>query len=309
MSVSRCLLCRLSGVLSLKLGYEARTSEKQSKINQTKWYYENADVDVTHLGGFMKKSACIAAFSVFFVFYAVSAMAHFGMVIPSDSMIMQGDSRDIRVDLSFSHPFENIGMELVKPEQFGVVANGDNHSLTASLKPEKVMDHKAWKADYSMKRPGVYMFYMEPKPYWEPAEDCFIIHYTKTVVTAFGDDEGWDGEIGLKTEIVPLSKPYGLYAGNIFQGIVKMEGKPVPYAEVEVEYYNQNGKAEAPTEYMVTQTIKADGNGVFSYAPPRSGWWGFAALNGADYKLKHEGVDKDVELGAVIWVQFVDWRE
>ena len=36
------------------------------------------------------------------------------------------------------------------------------------------------------------MFYMEPKPYWEPAEDCFIIHYTKTVVTAFGDDEGWD---------------------------------------------------------------------------------------------------------------------
>jgi len=56
------------------------------------------------------------------------------------------------------------------------------------------------------KRPGVYAFFMEPNPYWEPAEDCFIVHYTKTVVTAFGDDEGWDEEIGLKTEIVPLSK-------------------------------------------------------------------------------------------------------
>jgi len=40
-------------------------------------------------------------------------------------------------------------------------------------------------------------------------------------VTAFGDDEGWDEEIGLKTEIVPLSKPFGLYAGNIFQGVGK----------------------------------------------------------------------------------------
>ena len=45
----------------------------------------------------------------------------------------------------------------------------------------------------------------DPQPYWEPAEDAFIIHYTKTVVTAFGDDGGWDEEIGLKTEIVPLA--------------------------------------------------------------------------------------------------------
>jgi len=57
------------------------------------------------------------------------------------------------------------------------------------------------------------------------------------VVTAFGDDEGWDREVGLKTEIVPLSKPYGLYAGNVFQGMVKLDGKPVPFCEAEVEYY------------------------------------------------------------------------
>jgi cobalt/nickel transport protein len=151
---------------------------------------------------------------------------------------------------------------------------------------------------------------MEPKPYWEPAEDCFIIHYTKTVAAAFGDDEGWDHELGLKTEIVPLAKPYGLYAGNLFQGIVKFNGQPVPYAEVEVEYYNQHGSAVAPTDYMITQTIKADGNGVFSYAVPSSGWWGFAALNAADFKLKTpSGEAKDVELGAVLWVNFHDWQE
>jgi cobalt/nickel transport protein len=239
---------------------------------------------------------------------ASPAMAHFGMVIPSDSMVMQEDSRTVSATLSFSHPMELAGMPLEKPKVFAVLANGKSRDLLGQLTATTVMGEKAWKVEYPIKRPGVYMFHMEPQPYWEPAEDCFIIHYTKTVVTAFGDDEGWDEELGLKTEIVPLSKPYGLYAGNVFQGIVKLDGKPVPYAEVEVEYYNRDGKAKAPTDYMVTQTVKADENGVFTYAPPGSGWWGFAALNTADYTIRHGSEDKDVELGAVIWVYFHDWE-
>ncbi|MGD9288045.1 MAG: DUF4198 domain-containing protein [Desulfobacterales bacterium] len=239
---------------------------------------------------------------------APRAWSHFGMVIPSDNMVMQDDSRSIRVSLSFSHPFEMVGMELAKPKLFNVVAGGRQQNLLGSLESTQVLGHQAWQTVYPIKRPGVYMFYMEPEPYWEPVEDSFIVHHTKTVVTAFGDDEGWDTEIGLKTEIVPLSKPFGLYAGNVFQGIVKLNGKAVPFAEVEVEYYNQNQKYTAPTEYMITQTIKADANGVFTYAAPVSGWWGFAALNSADYKLPHQGQDKDVELGAVIWVYFNDMK-
>ena len=236
------------------------------------------------------------------------AGAHFGMVIPSDNMVMQADARTVDITLSFSHPMEMVGMDLVKPKVFSVRANGEMQDLLGQLKSAKVMDHQAWTTAYMVKRPGVYMFVMEPQPYWEPAEDCYIIHYTKTVVTAFGIDEGWDEEVGLPTEIVPLSKPYGLYAGNLFQGIVKLNGKIVPYAEVEVEFYNQGQKAVAPTDYMVTQTLKADQNGVFSYVAPKAGWWGFAALNTADYKLKADGEDKDVELGAVIWVKFEPWQ-
>ena len=257
----------------------------------------------------MRKVLITFALGLFFLCLSQTAFAHFGMVIPSDSMVMQGENRDVRVTLSFSHPFEMIGMKLVKPNTFGVVANGKKQNLLGKLKETKVMDHNAWAADYKIKRPGVYAFYMEPKPYWEPAEDCFIVHYTKTIVTAFGDDEGWDEEIGLKTEIVPLSKPFGLYAGNVFQGIVKMDGKPIPFAEVEVEYYNEDKNAEAPTDYMVTQTIKADKNGVFTYAVPKAGWWGFAALNPSDKKMKYKNEEKDVELGAVIWVKFHDWKE
>jgi cobalt/nickel transport protein len=252
----------------------------------------------------MKRVALVIIASIIVISLPKNTLAHFGMLIPSDSMVMQNDSRTINLRLSFSHPFEGQGMEMEKPVVFGVVANGKRVDLMRTLKRAEVMKHTGWETDYGIKRPGVYQFFMEPQPYWEPAEDCYIVHYTKAVVTAFGDDEGWDQEIGLKTEIVPLSKPYGLYTGNVFQGIVKLDGKPVPFCEVEVEYYNRDGKAKAPTDYMVTQAIKADANGVFTYAAPWAGWWGFAALNTANEKIK----GKNVEIGAVLWVRYHDWK-
>jgi len=256
----------------------------------------------------MKRGVFVVLWLVLVLTEAEPASAHFGMVIPSDEMVMQGESTDVKVDLLFWHPFEGQGMELAKPAKFAAVINGKETDLLGSIKPTKTKGHQTWTANVKIKRPGVYMFYMEPQPYWEPAEDCFIVHYTKAVVTAFGDDEGWDEEIGLKTEIVPLSKPYGLYTGNVFQGVVKLDGKAVPYAEVEVEYYNKDGKYSVPTAYMVTQALKADGSGVFTYAAPKAGWWGFSALNTSDTKEQHKGEDKDIELGAVLWVKFHDMK-
>jgi cobalt/nickel transport protein len=59
---------------------------------------------------------------------------------------------------------------------------------------------------------------------------------------------------------------------------------------------------------MITQVVKADEKGIFSYTPPAEGWWGFAALNTSDKKIKHNGIDKDLELGAVLWVEFFKWN-
>jgi len=238
------------------------------------------------------------------LFASTVAVAHFGMIIPSDEMVMQGESSDVRLQLMFLHPFEGSGMELAKPVEFGVVVNGVKNDLLNTLSSQKIEARTAWMTNYRIKRPGLYVFYMEPQPYWEPAEDIYIIHYTKTVVAAYGYDEGWDEPIGMKTEIVPLSRPFGLYAGNVFQGVVIHKGKPVPYAEVEVEYFNVDGRFSAPTDYMVTQTTKADSNGVFTYAVPKAGWWGFAALSTDDRQIQ----GKDVEIGAVLWVNFHEMK-
>lgn len=234
-----------------------------------------------------------------------SAMAHFGMVIPSTPIVEEQENAAITVEISFSHPMEMIGMPLAKPKAVHVVVDGESRDVGAELRPTKIMGHDAWELKYTVKRPGVYAVIVEPEPYWEPAEDCFIVHYTKTYVAAFGEEEGWDEATGLKTEIIPLTRPFGNYAGNVFQGRVELDGKPMPHAVVEVEYYNRDGKYTAPNEYMITQAIKADANGVFTYGIPFAGWWGFAALNGADEKMTRNGEAKDIELGAVLWAEFV----
>ena len=256
----------------------------------------------------MKRLFIVMIIGIFFILSSGSALAHFGMVIPSDDMVMQSEDRNIRLDVKFIHPMEGHYMNMVKPAQFGVVVRDKKIDLLNTLKEKKVKGFSTWETNYKIKRPGDHTFYVVPKPYWEPAEDCFIIHYTKVIVNSLGMEEGWGKEIGLKTEIVPLTRPYGLWTGNVFQGIVKVKGKPVPYAEVEVEYYNQDGRVKWPADPMITQVIKADKNGLFTYAIPKAGWWGFAALNEDEEKIKHNGKPKSVEIGAVLWVKTHDMK-
>lgn len=251
----------------------------------------------------MTRTACFVAL----LLTAMPAGAHFGMIIPSDPMVAQEDGRSVRLTYSFSHPFELLGMPLDAPVAATVTHEGQTQDLSGALEGATVMGEPGFVLDHALERPGVHIFAMEPQPYWEPAEDAFIVHYTKTYVSAYGVDEGWDATLGLPTEIVPLTRPFGLWEGNLFQGQVVSGGEPVPFAEVEVEFYNEDGSAAAPDEMMVTQTVVADAEGVFSYVAPAAGWWGFAALTEADYTLPQDGVDKGVELGAVIWVRFEPW--
>ena len=255
---------------------------------------------------------------VLITLFAVSASAHFGTVIPSDDIVTQDDSKTLNMEIKFIHPLEMHYMEMVKPKKFGVVHDGKNKDLLGTLKEAKGKSADQdktftfWKTDYKIRRPGDYIFYVEPTPYWEPAEDCFIVHYTKVCVNALGLEEGWDQPLGLETEIVPLTRPYGLWTNNLFTGQVLLKGKPVPFAEVEVEYLNESPENHSvvhpPADAYVTQVVKADANGVFSYAMPRAGWWGFAALNEADWKLKLKNEEKGVEIGAVYWVRTRDMK-
>lgn len=248
---------------------------------------------------------------------STSVYAHFGVIIPSDNIVSTNEPSNITLALSFTHPFEGQLMDMAPPEQFGVFVGGKPFDLTASLKEKKAAleqnaTARTWNTEYQIKRPGDYTFFVKPQPYWEPVEDSFIIHYTKVCIHAFGLEKGWDQPVGLKTEIVPLTRPYGLWTNNLFTGQVLVDGKPAPFAEIEVEYLNSSPEnpapVTAPDDPFITQVVKADSQGVFSYALVRQGWWGFAALTTADYTLPHDGQEKNVELGAVYWVRAQDMK-
>ncbi len=235
--------------------------------------------------------------------------AHFQEIIPSHDILTQESGSQLSLSLTFTHPMEGGPvMPMGEPVRFGVVGPQGDIDLKRQLSPIQRQGSTAYTAGYKVRQPGDYIFYIEPAPYWEPAEEVMIVHYAKVVVDAYGAETGWDREIGLPVEIIPLTRPYGLWSGNLFRGVVKRGGQPLPYAEVEVEWRN-DGSLRPPADAYITQVIKADANGVFAYAMPRAGWWGFAALIEGDERLSNpKGESVAVELGGLIWVHTRDMR-
>lgn len=232
----------------------------------------------------------------------VTLYAHFGVIIPSKNIVEEQKDATIELVSSFMHPFEQSYMKMEKPKM-GVIANKKHIDLTKSLKKNK----ESWQNSFTLKEPGVYQFFIEPVPYFEPNEGKYIKHLTKTIVEGFGAGEGWDEPVGLKAEIIPLTRPYGLFKGNIFSGKVLFEGDVVADASIEIEYYNAKG-LKAPSETHVTQVVKTDNNGIFYFVMPQSGWWGFSALLEDDKTIKKDGKEYPVELGAVLWIRADEYK-
>lgn len=118
---------------------------------------------------------------------AIFANAHFLMMTPSTDNVTSKKQANIEIKSMFIHPFEQNGMQMVKP--VGIYVNSTKNPLP--LKSFTKFDHQAWKTNYKIKKPGVYKFFTVPQPYFEPAEAKFISHVPKVIVSAYGLEEGW----------------------------------------------------------------------------------------------------------------------
>lgn len=250
-------------------------------------------------------------FAAAMLMFAVAAphpvAAHFQEIIPSTDIVADRGDHTVRLALTFTHPMEQGPvMDMAPPLRFGVMGGGKIQDLTAQLHGVKLSGKTAYQAAYTVTAPGDYVFFVEPAPYWEAAEGKYIQHFAKVVVD-FGSGSGWDAMIGLPVEIEPLVRPYGLWTGTLFRGIVRKNGKPVPFATLEVEWKN-DGSVTAPSDPFVTQIIKADGQGQFGFVMPRAGWWGFAALMDGPSRPGPAGKPAKVEQGALLWVKTQDMK-
>jgi len=240
------------------------------------------------------------------IFFSASvAQAHFLLLKP-DTDILEGGRRIINIEAKFTHPMEGEPNMDFKIIESGAYINGKKYNLKWKSELIPAIKHSAkkvhmYKTNFKIKKPGVYQFYIVPSPYFEPAEGKFIQQITKVYVETFGLEEGWDQPIGLKAEIIPLTRPFGIWEGNTFKGQVLINGKPASNIDVEVEYLNTKG-VKVPADPFITQVIKTDKNGYFEYTIPWAGWWGFSAI-GDGGTLEKDGKQYPLELDAVIWIK------
>lgn len=253
---------------------------------------------------------------------ATSALAHFQMIYTPNTALTKGKTIELRH--VFTHPFadehtmdmgkQHDSKKFAPVEEFYVINKGKKKDLLNTLsdisfKGNHNVAH-AYASKYKARRMGDHLMVMTPAPYYESNEDVYIQQITKTIINVAGTPTDWDSELGLKAEIVPLTKPYAIWEHGSFTGIVKSNGKPVPFAEIEVEYLNRDvnlktnsmgkNKIEAPQDAFVTMGIKANKDGEFTFAIPKAGFWGFCALGvGSDKEYKGKELSQD----AVIWVE------
>ncbi len=242
-----------------------------------------------------------------------SASAHFQLIHNPESMFERGGK--VTFKMPFTHPASSGHvMEMPQPEQLLLVHKGKEKDLTASLKEitwtSAENTGKAYEAQIKLRSMGDYILALTPAPYYEKSEDIYIQQLTKQIVNLGSLPTDWDSEIGLATEIVPLTPPYALFPGGTFVGVVKANGKPVAGAEIEVEFMNyapdmaankfaEQAHVAPPFDVYTSQQLRTDANGTFVFGIPKAGYWGFAALGSGPAK-EYKG--KELSQDAVIWV-------
>ena len=256
------------------------------------------------------------------------ARAHFQMLYPGESLRMH-NSGPLELLAIFSHVFHGApSMVMGPPKALYVVKQRGGDAKPEKVDLLKQTEKFDWRGGgkdpvpaYRVALPasevrslGDYVFVLEPEPYLEASEDKYIQQFTKTIVNVGGMPGNWDKPVGLPTEIRPLNKPYANWVGGVFRGVVLSKGKPVPFAEIEVEYVNRKpdfaSKAWAgdqqvnpPHPALGPISLRSDAAGTVTNALPRAGWWGIAALDVGPVKT-HKG--KKLSQDAVLWVQAFD---
>ncbi len=257
---------------------------------------------------------------------AVAASAHFQVIYTPE---VETNAKSLDLKLFFTHPYDGNTILLTGRDEkmtgqgikeAFLYHNGEKTDLKSAVKKIEFKSNNDKADGYDLKLDasngyksgGNYCVMVNPAPYWEPAEELYIHQITKLFINrgGLGEMEWADRITEGYTEIVPLASPYGVTQGSLFRAkVLDSNGKPVEGAMVEIEYLNydidmnQNlfgGKAKIDDEKRGMQFMVTDVNGIFSFVPPRSGWWGFAALSaGSEKTYNGKGLEQD----PVIWIK------
>lgn len=241
---------------------------------------------------------------------AVSASplpAHFNMLLPQAASIKRGDP--VTVVYQWGHPFEHQLFDAPEPEALYVVApDGKKSDLTGSLEgfAQPIDGQKkaaAYRFRFTPDQRGDYLFVLKTPPIWMD-EDQEFLQDSVQVLLHVQAQKGWDNAAGQPLAWSPLTRPYGLQPGLVFQARALAGSQGLAGALVEIEHYNPAPPRRLPPDEHITRTARTDPNGLVTATLSEPGWWCLTTQrdNG---RRAHDGKMFPVRQRATLWV-YVD---
>ena len=234
------------------------------------------------------------------------AAAHFHMLFPETASTTT--DKPVTFVFQWGHPFEHELFDTALPEKLIMVSPDRLQTvLTSSLSKFSIKgaDNKnvtAYRFSFTPEKRGDYTCVAVAAPVWMEHEKQFLQDSAKVIVHV-QTQKNWDAITG-GFELTPLTRPYGLQPGMVFQAQILDEGKPQPGVMAEVERYNATAPKELPADEQITRRVKADPNGVLTCTLTDPGWWSITAERPGGMR-ERDGKSFPVVQRTTLWV-YVD---
>jgi cobalt/nickel transport protein len=250
---------------------------------------------------------------------APAAEGHFNILLPQSASARKGEA--VTFLYRFGHPFEHELFDAPPPARlFAVAPDGKRTELAMSLEKTKVpaggkegVTRTAYRFRFTPEQRGDYTFILETPPIWME-EDQEFLQDTVKVILHVQAQKGWDADPDRQFRIVPLTRPYGLQPGAVFQaqvfgppepgiGGTELTAKPRPVAGalVEIERFNAERPVKLPPDEFRTLTARTDPNGVVTTSLPEAGWWSITAQRDGGRRT-YNGKTGPVRQRVTLWV-------
>jgi cobalt/nickel transport protein len=249
----------------------------------------------------MRTALCLALTCIF---GASPAAAHYNMLLPSAASGKKDEA--VTFTYQWGHPFEHELFDAPRPDSIIIRAPDGKTEDVKDLEEIKVQGKDkmvtAWRFHFTPTQRGDYVVVLKAKPIFLEEDGEFVQDAVK-VVYHVQAQKGWDGMVHREFEWSPLTRPYGLQAGTVFQAVLTGAAGTL----VEVERYSAMPPKELPPDEFITRTVKADPNSVATCNLPEAGWWCLtASRDGAE--REHQGKKYPVKERSTLWV-FVDEKK
>jgi len=243
---------------------------------------------------------------------------HYTMLLPETPSARRGVP--VTLIYQWGHPFEHQLFDAPPPARVAVFGpDGKANDLTAGMEKVKVVAGEdkgvtAYRLRFTPEQRGDYTIVLSTPPMWMEEDKEFLQDNVQVVVHVQAQ-KAWDVNTGQRFKLVPLTRPYGLQAGTVFQAQVQAPPlaavpgpggptwplRPLAGSLVEVEHYNPRPPKRLPPDEQITRTCKTDPSGVVTCTLAEPGWWCITAQRPGPAQVR-AGKRYQTKERATLWV-------